>query len=90
MINIKKLTKEDVGRWIEYTGGAGEKEQGRLRSWNDDYVFVVYKCDNQWDCFMDFTAASTSPADLVFLSMCCKAQMVNGGVQCEACGSNGL
>lgn len=23
-------------------------------------------------------------------SKCCKARMVNGGVQCEACGSNGL
>lgn len=67
MINIKELKPEDNGRWVEYTGGAGEQERGRIKSWNDQYVFVVYKCNGEWERFREFTGQATSPGDLKFL-----------------------
>ena len=68
MIDISKLKKKDVGRFVEYRGGASEREKGRIKSWNDKFIFVVYKCDNQWSRFQDFTAAATSPEDLHFIN----------------------
>ena len=66
MIDINTLTEADVGRWVNYTPTVGPKEPGRLRSWNDKWVFIVYKCDNQWNRFQDFTAAATDPDELEF------------------------
>lgn len=63
-MDIKTLTKSDIGRWVEYRGGAGEVERGRIKSWNDSYIFVVYKCNDEWDRFQDFTGVSTRPEDL--------------------------
>lgn len=65
MINISELKEEDVGRWVIYNGF--NREEGRIKSWNGLYIFVVYKCDNQWDRFQDFTAAATDPEDLDWL-----------------------
>jgi hypothetical protein len=39
MIDIKELGPEHVGKWVEYRGGAGETERGRIKSWNDQFVF---------------------------------------------------
>ena len=64
MIDIAELRKEDIGRWVLYQGGAGEKEKGRLKSWNDKFIFVVYKCDGQWQRFQDYTGNATNPEDL--------------------------
>ncbi len=66
MVDIKKLTEKDRGRWVKYTAQHGAEEFGRIKSWNEKYVFVVYKCDNQWDRYSDFTAAATDPEDLTF------------------------
>ena len=66
MIDIAELTKEDIGKWVVYTAPHGETEKGRIKSWNDNWVFVVYKCDHQWDRFQDFTGCSTNPEDLEF------------------------
>lgn len=66
MIDIAQLTEEDVGRWVTYTGGAGETEKGKLKSWNDQFIFIVYKCDGQWNRFFDFTGVATSPDDLTW------------------------
>lgn len=63
-INIENLTDEDIGRWVRYCPSFGEPEKGRIKSWNQRYIFVVYKCDNQWHRYQDFTAAATSPFDL--------------------------
>jgi hypothetical protein len=63
MIQIKELGPQDVGKWVEYRGGAGETERGRITSWTDKYVRVVYKCDNQWQRFQDFTGCATDPGD---------------------------
>lgn len=67
MIKISELKPSDIGRWIKYHDGVGGIEQGRIKSWNDKYIFVVYKCDNQWDRFEDFTAAATMPYDLEWM-----------------------
>lgn len=64
MIDISELRKEDIGKWVLYSGGAGETEKGRLKSWNDKFIFVVYKCDYQWDKFQDYTGVATSQEDL--------------------------
>lgn len=68
MIGISKLDPDkDVGRWVEYKDFRGV-EKGRIKFWTDKYVFVVYKCADQWHRFADFTAAATRPEDLNFIA----------------------
>ena len=67
MINIKELKKEDVGRWVRYETSHGSRELGRIKSWNTKYIFVVYKCDCNWERFEDYTGCSTKPEDLTFI-----------------------
>ena len=64
MIEISKLTDRDIGKWVEYHGHAGERERGKIKSWNDKHIFVVYKCNNDWANFKNYTAAATNPEDL--------------------------
>lgn len=45
---------------------AGEIETGKIKSRNDRAVFVVYRCNNEWNRFSEFTAAATDPSDLTF------------------------
>lgn len=61
MINLK------IGEWVKYIPSAGLDEIGRVKSWNDEYAFVVYSCDNNWDRFKDYTACATRLEDLVKL-----------------------
>ena len=43
----------------------GKREHGIIKSLSDDdHVFVVYHCDNNWDRYFDYTAARTRIADL--------------------------
>ena len=65
MINISELRKEDVGKWVLYDDNF-KKEKGRIKSWNEEYIFVVYKCDGQWDRFKDYTGCATNSEDLEF------------------------
>jgi len=67
VINIKNLKKQDVGHWVTYTPSVGEQETGRIKSWNDKFIFVVYKCAGEWDRFKEYTGVATSPEDLVAL-----------------------
>jgi hypothetical protein len=68
MINIAELKPDkDVGRWVQYKDFRGT-ENGRIKSWNDEFIFVVYHCDNQWHRFRDFTGAATNPEELTFIS----------------------
>lgn len=68
MIDIKLLTKEDVGRWVIYNPGY-KIERGKIKSWNDSGIFVVYNSP-EWagDIWKEYTAAHTRPEDLEFLS----------------------
>ena len=68
-MKIDKLNNRDIGRWVEYAPRfGGSSEVGRIKSWNDEWVFVVYHCDNKWDEFKNYTAAATSPKDLRHIS----------------------
>ena len=69
MIDLVTLRKEDIGRWVLYEGSAGEKEKGRIKSWNSKFIFVVYKCNGEWDRFQDFTGCATNPEDLRFTTL---------------------
>ena len=66
-MKISELTKDDIGKWVLYEGYAGEQEKGRIKSWNNNFIFVVYKCDNQWHRFQDFTGNATDPRQLRFI-----------------------
>ena len=69
MIKIKDLTDNDVGRWVIYRSNGGDKvERGKIKSWNDTNVFVVYNANNNWDLdhWKDYTAPATRPEDLEF------------------------
>jgi len=70
MLDIAKLTKEDIGRWVVYISPHGTTEKGRIKSWNDKFIFVVYKCDAKWDTFQDYTGCATYPKDLEFTTIC--------------------
>jgi len=66
MIDREALTEQDKGRWVEYAPGHGDPEQGRIKSWNDKWIFVVYHCGDRWEEYTKFTAAATPPQDLTF------------------------
>lgn len=68
MIDIASLTKDDIGRWVLYDDGF-KKEKGRIKSWNAEYIFVVYKCAGEWERFLDFTGCATNPEDLRFTTL---------------------
>ena len=60
-MKISELNKSDIGCWVEYWP---KQEIGRIKSWNEKWIFVVYNCDNDWDDFKNFTAAATDPKEL--------------------------
>jgi len=69
MIDIKSLTKDDIGKWVVYKSSKSstdESEIGKLKSWNESFIFVVYKCNHDWNNFRNYTAAATAPKDLTF------------------------
>ncbi len=78
MINIKELTKRDTDRWVLYTPSWGGAEKGRIKSWNDKFIFVVYKCNNEWDNFHDYTGCATNPTELEFIIL--KEKLENGAM----------
>lgn len=66
MIDISKLTDADIGRWVVYDGPSGA-DMGKIKSWNDTGIFVVYDAASAWDgSWMDYTAQHTRPEDLRF------------------------
>lgn len=68
MIDIAKLSDSDVGRWVEYRDSFDSKlDKGRIKSWNQKFVFVVYRCAGNWDQFEKYTGVATDPSDLNFL-----------------------
>ena len=66
MIDIARLRQEDIGRWVLYELSHGKSAKGRIKSWNEKWIFVVYNCDGDWGRFQDFTAEATTPEDLRF------------------------
>jgi hypothetical protein len=66
VIRFKDLKEEDKGQFVIYTDGVGNQEKGRIKWWNHKYIFVVYKCGEDWDNYEDYTAAATDPKDLTW------------------------
>ncbi len=65
-LRIEKLSKSDKGAWVSYKSHGSPDEKGRIKSFNDRWVFVVYNCDDDWDNYNNYTAAATDPRDLTF------------------------
>ena len=66
-ININTLHQEHVGRWVSYVPHAGAKlQKGRIKGWNDKWVFVVYNCGGEWDKYQNYTGCATDPLELAF------------------------
>ena len=59
MIDIEKLSEEDIKRKVIYTDGTGDIEEGHITSFNKKFVFVDYgkSCGR---------GIATSPNDLKF------------------------
>ena len=68
MITIKDLKTIDTGKWVIYKSYGGEEQKGRIKTWNDKFIFVVYNCGDDWDNFLNYTSCCTNPADLCFLA----------------------
>jgi len=66
MIDLTQLREKDIGGWVEYHANNGKVEQGRIKSWNNKFIFVVYHCNGEWERFQDFTGAATNSKNLVF------------------------
>lgn len=60
------MTKDDIGKWVEYRD-RGEPEKGRIKSFNGNWVFVVFKCDGNWDSFQNYTACACNCGHLTFI-----------------------
>jgi len=58
------LEELKVGMWVKYWSYADIILKGRVKSWNDMWVFVVYYCDGDWDNFEDYTGCATRLEDL--------------------------
>lgn len=66
VISISSLKSSDVGRWVVYSACSGHVERGRIKSWSDRFIYVVFRCRKDWDAFEQYTAAPTRQEDLEF------------------------
>lgn len=67
-IGDERLTRENVGNWVKWEGSVGETEEGRIKSWNYPYVYVVFNCGDYWEYFMDYTAEAVKSEELSFIT----------------------
>jgi len=72
MIDIKTLTAEDVGRWVEYHPNLTDIKIGRIKEWNGSWIFIVFHCEDKWHNFLDYTAQAVSPMNLIFANNPCR------------------
>jgi hypothetical protein len=67
-LQIDQLSDKDRGRWVEYCSTTGQRERGRIKSWDRSFVFVVFRCDGRWDEYKNFTASATLPEEILFVT----------------------
>lgn len=56
-----------IGQMVHYRTSHGDTENGVVKSYHptrDNIVFVVYKCDEDWKNYHNYTAAATNISDL--------------------------
>lgn len=63
---MKKLNKTDIGRILTYVEFDGSEQKGKLKAFDNEkqIAWIVYKCNNNWDRFKDYTAAATKYSDI--------------------------
>jgi len=59
MLILSELMPSDVGRGVVYAPSHGPREDGAITSWNDTYIFVLYRGST--------TSKATRPEDLEWL-----------------------
>ena len=69
MIDINKLKRVDKGRWVAYIDSnfPDKWEIGRIKSWNNTCIHVVYKCNEEWGNYKNYTGVATDPEELYYL-----------------------
>ena len=68
MIDMQTLTQDHIGKWVIYNDGFREPEKGRIKSWNERFIFVVYERPGRdMNLFEHYTAVATNPEDLEWL-----------------------
>jgi len=65
MVDVSQLTSADIGRWVRFYD-YDSKKLGRIKSWNEYNIFVVYLCDGDWENYADYTAEATHGSRLEF------------------------
>lgn len=65
-MKIEEITKKDIGRFVVYNDGF-KTQLGRIKSYNEKFIFVVYHCNNNWDRYKDYTGCATSPENIHFV-----------------------
>lgn len=66
MIDLNQLNYKHLGAWVRFDYQHGESEYGRIKTWNEKYVFVVFKCNGDWDNWNNYTSQSCAPDELTF------------------------
>jgi len=68
MIDIKKLTESDKGRWVRYISSIGFYIYiGRIKGWDNEFIYVVYNApDRDMNKYNDYVAVPTDPQKLIF------------------------
>ncbi len=52
------------GSYCHYSPAHGNKENGRIKSIGNEYAFVVFSCNNEWDRYEDYTGQRVAISDL--------------------------
>ena len=68
-VRLDQLSDRDIGRWIVWTDpNLGTVQKGRLKSWNELFCFVVFKCNDDWIRFENYSAEACAPRECRFLA----------------------
>ncbi len=69
-LKVKKLEAKNIGQFIYYIPFKGSDpkdwQRGKIKSFDnkEQRAFIVYNCNDQWNCYKDYTAAATRYEDL--------------------------
>jgi hypothetical protein len=63
MIFKEQINNNLIGKYAVYTTPL-KIEVGRIKSFNDKWIFVVYNCNDDWDDYKSYTGVPTSPGNL--------------------------
>jgi predicted ribosome quality control (RQC) complex YloA/Tae2 family protein len=63
------MKTEDLkkGMWVEYCDPNKPVEIGRVKSWNDKIVFVVFHANDDWSHYYNYTGSAVLIEDLELL-----------------------